>query len=64
MIYLSSSAIRAVDYDPWSRTLEVQFTSGSRWYAHHGVPLDIYEGLITASSAGWYYRHYLKGRYP
>ena len=63
MIYLNSSAIRAVKYDPRSGKLEVRFTSGSKWYAHHSVPLRIYCGLINASSPGGYYTANIKGRY-
>jgi len=63
MIRLSSSAIRAVDYNPWTGILEVQFTSGSRWYTHPGVPWSIYAGLVNASSPGGFYHRYIKGRY-
>lgn len=62
MPYLISSAIRAVDYDPFMETLDIEFAS-RRVYTYHGVPEHIYHGLITAYSAGEYFNTYIKGRY-
>jgi len=62
MPYLNSSAIRAVDYDPYTGTLDIQFAS-RRTYTYHGVPEYIYYGLISADSAGEFYNTHIKGRY-
>lgn len=59
---LRSSAIAAAGYDPDSRTLEVEFTSG-RSYTHPGVPPEVYAGLIGADSPGRYYSQNIKGVY-
>ncbi|HBJ87623.1 MAG TPA: KTSC domain-containing protein [Verrucomicrobiales bacterium] len=59
---LNSSAIYAVDYDPASARLEIEFTSG-RIYTFYRVPESVYHGLVTASSPGWYFNHYIKGHY-
>ncbi|MCE9609884.1 MAG: KTSC domain-containing protein [Chthoniobacter sp.] len=55
-----SSAIRAVGYD--GHTLTVEFHNSGR-YDHPGVPYDVYEGLMNASSMGAYYNRYIRGRY-
>jgi hypothetical protein len=60
MISVNSSAISAVGYD--GSTLFVEFHSG-RAYTLHGVPEHHYQGLLTASSAGWYFTFYLRGQY-
>jgi hypothetical protein len=52
-----------VDYDAWSKVLSIQFTSGVIFYSFFGVPVEVYYGLISASSAGKYYNHYIRGRY-
>ena len=60
MILVNSTAIRAVGYDGY--TLTVEFHSG-RTYDHPGVPEAVFHGLINASSIGWYYNRYIRGRY-
>jgi hypothetical protein len=60
MISVNSSAIRAVGYDGY--TLTIEFNSG-RSYTLRGVPEYRYYGLLNASSPGWYFNTYLKGRY-
>lgn len=62
MIYLNSSAILAVDYEFRSQVLTIQFTSGGV-YAFYGVPAAVFQGLVSASSPGRYYNHYIRGRY-
>lgn len=57
---LNSSCLAWVEYD--SGTMQLGFRSG-RSYTLRGVPEHHYHGLLTASSAGWYFNHYLKGRY-
>lgn len=57
---LTSTCLPRADYE--SGTLYLTFKSG-RTYTLRGVPEYHYLGLINASSAGWYFNHYLKGRY-
>ncbi|HRI81345.1 MAG TPA: KTSC domain-containing protein [Opitutaceae bacterium] len=59
---MNSSAIADVAYDPSSRTLQITFRSGGT-YTFHGVPADIYRGLITASSPGSFYHNHIRGRF-
>ena len=60
MITVSSSAISAVGFD--GHTLTVEFHNG-RTYDHPGVPDSVYQGLMNATSKGWYYNYYIRGRY-
>ena len=61
MIPVVSSNISAIGYE--GTTLYVAFNSGGL-YAYSGVPLDIYNGLMSASSHGSYLARYIKGVYP
>ena len=61
MIPLNSSAIAAAGYD--GSTMLIQFTTGSTRYSFYHVPASIFEGLLSASSAGTYYNTYIRGRY-
>jgi hypothetical protein len=40
-------------------TLEIEFHSGSI-YQYHGVPENIYRGLMSASSKGTYHHQHIK----
>lgn len=51
---VDSRALRSVGYDPDSRTLEIEFSSGTV-YRYFDVPVDAYVGLMTAGSKGGYY---------
>ena len=60
MIPVNSSAIRAVDYDGY--TLTVEFHSG-RAYHHPGVPVWVFSEFMAASSLGAYYNRFIRGRH-
>lgn len=63
MIYVDSSNIEAVGYDDAAQDLHVQFlTSGL--YIYHGVPRQIYDELMSASSKGSYLNREIKDRFP
>ncbi len=62
MTTLSSSAIRAVDYNAFNGDLTIYFRS-SGGYTFHGVPWDVYDGLVSSSSPGTYYNNHIRGRY-
>lgn len=62
MIYLNSSAIARVDYDEVEGILIIYFRGSGR-YAFHGVPWEVYSGLVSSSSPGRYYNRYIRGRY-
>ncbi len=61
---VSSSNLRAVGYDPDTRTLEVEFLNGGL-YSYSGVPASVYAGLMSASSHGSYFNvNIKKASYP
>ncbi len=62
MIRVSSSAITAIGYDPQSRRMKIAFTQGHA-YDFCGVPQNVFDGLLRASSKGGYYNDYIKDRY-
>jgi len=62
-IQVVSSDIRSVGYDASTRTLELEFNSGSI-YQYAGVPNSIYDGLLAAVSKGSYFHTNIKGSYP
>lgn len=59
---LRSTAISNVDYDSETETMTVAFVNG-RSYTHEGVPFDLVERFISASSPGRFYNDYIKGAY-
>jgi hypothetical protein len=59
---LNSSALASAEYDDETQVLDVTFTSGQS-YSFSGVPVEIYEGLASASSPGRYYHQNVKGVY-
>lgn len=50
-----SSNIRSIGYDYELRVLEVEFNNGST-YQYAGVPQNIYEALMNASSHGAFFQ--------
>jgi hypothetical protein len=61
---VSSSNLRAIGYDPNTRTLEVEFLNGGL-YSYSGVPASVHPGLISAASHGSYFdANIKKGGYP
>lgn len=52
MIYVSSSAIRAIGYDGY--TLVVVFHNSGR-YDHPGVPESVFRGFLNSGPKGAYY---------
>ena len=62
MIPVESSMIQAVGYNATTKLLEVLFNSG-KTYGYEGVPLEVYEELMAASSKGQYMRGCIIGCY-
>lgn len=57
-----SSNLRAVAYDPTTRTLGIIFKGNSE-YHYYDVPESVHRGLMSASSKGGYHAAYIKDRY-
>jgi hypothetical protein len=62
MIYVDSSNIEAIGYDPSSQELHVRFLSGIT-YVYSGVPEGIYRELMATPSKGSYLNRVVKGVY-
>lgn len=64
MISVSSTSLSAIGYDNDTATLYVQFLNGTN-FCYQGVPLDVYEGFLSAGSVGQYFNQTIKkGGYP
>ena len=63
MPFLNSSAIQRVDYDTASGNLDIWFQKSGGPYTYYGVPSNIYQGLVSASSAGRYFDAYIRNQY-
>jgi uncharacterized protein len=59
---LASSSIRSAGYEPQTMTMEVIFLNETI-YHYFDVPEHIFQGLITAPSAGVYLNSIVKGAY-
>ena len=61
-IPLSSSNLSRIRYDENTNTLEIEF-QGGRIYQYFDVPVQIFEGLLSASSHGKFHSENIKGHY-
>lgn len=61
-IPVQSSNLCSVGYDEATKTLEIEFQSGSI-YRYHGVPPSVYQGLMSASSHGKYFHQHIRDVY-
>ena len=57
-----STDLAIVGYDTQGAVVEVAFKSGSV-YHYEGVPAEIYEGFMAASSHGKYFQEAIRERY-
>jgi hypothetical protein len=53
-VSVSSTVIAEIAYDPDTMALNVRLHSGAE-YQYLSVPLDVYEGFLSAGSVGRYY---------
>lgn len=60
-VNVSSSNINSVGYDEKSRTLEIEFHSGT--YHYYDVPQYIFEEIVNASSVGSYVHQHIKNNF-
>jgi hypothetical protein len=60
---VDSSAISSLGYDPESRTLEVEFRSGSV-YDYFGVTARLFESFLEADSKGKFFAKRVRNRFP
>ena len=63
MTYVTSSNIKAVDYDSFSSTLTIDFHNGRR-YQYHGVPKSMYQQLLCSASKGQFFSSFIRYHFP
>lgn len=61
-IPVSSSNLNSVGYDSSTSTLEIEFRS-SDVYQYSGVPSNVYDALMNASSHGSFFAANIKNNY-
>ena len=59
---VKSSVIAAIDYNPRTQVLEIQFHAG-RTYEYLDVPPEICQSLLTADSIGKYFTENIRPNY-
>lgn len=59
---LNSSWLTRAQYDDETQALTV-WTSSGQSYEHPGVPENVYQGLVSATSAGTFWHENIKGVY-
>lgn len=57
-----SSNIAAAGYDPVSKVVEIQFSTGAK-YQYSNVPKEVYEGMWSSESVGKYVHQKIAGKY-
>ena len=63
MVYVQSTALEQVGYDPASHDLRATFRDSGRTYVYHGVPQEIYDGLLFADSLGAYFNSQIRDQF-
>jgi hypothetical protein len=62
MIPVTSSAIKAVGYDPDSNRLFIEFKQGET-YTYCRVPENIFKSILSTHSPGSFYYEHIKDKY-
>lgn len=60
---VNSSAISHVDYNDAKQEMYITFIKSHKTYTYFGVPRDIYEAFLAASSKGRFFDHHIKDQY-
>jgi len=63
MPYFNSTAIARAEYDAKSQELTIWFRDGRHPYPYFRVPLNVYQGLLAASSKGTYFARFIEPIY-
>ncbi|GMM93645.1 KTSC domain-containing protein [Qipengyuania sp. MTN3-11] len=63
MHYFNSTAINAARYEMATGNLTIWFTSSGQGYDYPGVPSYIWNGLLSAASAGTYFNLHIRDQY-
>ena len=61
-VYVTSSNLKSVGYDPSTKMLEIEFRDGAL-YRYDGVPPDVHCELMGAGSHGKYFHQHIRNVY-
>lgn len=59
---VQSSDLESIGYDEPTQTLEIEF-HGGHVYQYGNVPVNMYEGLMHASSHGRFFNDFIKNHF-
>ena len=62
MIPVESSNLKSVGYEPASKTLRIQFNTGTV-YDYYNVPEQVFQNLLNAESKGRYFHAAIRMAY-
>jgi KTSC domain-containing protein len=62
-VSLDSTSLAAVVYDGRRGELELDFRDGTR-YAYSGVAPELFQDLLSATSKGFFFNRFIRGRFP
>lgn len=62
MTPVESSSIAAIDHDPDSNTLMVEFKTGQT-YHYAGVPASAHAALMASKSKGMHFQAHIRGKF-
>lgn len=62
-VSLDSTTLAAVAYDHHRGELQLDFRDGAR-YAYSGIAPELFRDLLCATSKGYFFNRYIRGRFP
>lgn len=63
VIAVESTTLAALAYDHASQTLQLEFRNRTI-YRYFGVPAEVHQALLLASSKGSYFNRVVRGNFP
>jgi hypothetical protein len=61
-VSVESACLASVAFSVETNTLQLQFRNGLA-YEYSGVPLDMYQGLLSAASKGAFVSRFIRGHF-
>jgi hypothetical protein len=62
-VALNSSSLVSAAYNAETESLDIEFVRGPHTYTYYGVPRDVFEGLVSAESAGAFFNANIRNRF-
>lgn len=61
---ITSSNLKEVGYDERRQTLEVEFLHLGEIYRYYAISLDMFNAMLSASTPGQFFYHFIRESYP